>query len=65
MKTFRTKDAANLRDLVIVLREMGYVAHRSGIASVDAYVRAPRSRARIMFRDQNGERSNGSLDARR
>lgn len=50
MKTFRAKDPAVVEDLVAVLREMGFVAHRSGLSTVDAYLRAPRdARCRISF----------------
>ena len=49
MKTFRTKNPAQLDELVLVLRQMGYVAHRSGIASVEAHVRSPCKRSRLIF----------------
>ena len=49
MKIFKTKNPRQIDDLVVVLRQMGYVAHRSGISTVEAYVRAPRRRSRLMF----------------
>ena len=49
MKIFRTKNPRQVEDLVVVLREMGYVAHRSGISTVEAYVRSPRNRSRLLF----------------
>ena len=49
MKIFQTKNPRQVDDLVVVLRQMGYVAHRSGISSVEAYVRSPRQRSRLVF----------------
>ncbi|MDP8911397.1 MAG: hypothetical protein M3M94_04965 [Actinomycetota bacterium] len=49
MKIFRTKNPRQVDDLVVVLRQMGYVAHRSGISTVEAYVRSPRNRSRLVF----------------
>ena len=60
MKTFQTHDPSMVEDLVVVLRQMGYVAHRAGIATVDAYVRAPRRRSRIRF-DRPSNRGAGEL----
>ncbi len=51
MKTFRIPDPDRAEDLVLLLRQMGYVAHRSGFTSVDAYVRADRGTSRVMFAD--------------